>query len=102
VLSANNERRHLSLPEGAAATALTLGAVGARVNGRWQRGSVPDIDGSVNKGSWSQRMKEAGLVIDHLPDLLPGVASGVMALDAAVNEAKPRRLALAQMRHLAQ
>lgn len=93
VLSANNERRHLSLPQRAAATALTLATNGHRSNGRWRRDSVPQdpaITESGNSG-WLQRMTEAGLVLDHLPDLLPRVAAGDIALDDAYRRAVAAR-----------
>ena len=87
VLSANNERRHLSMPERAAATALTLATDGKRENGRWERGAVkgtePTNSGSANN-SWSCRMRDAGLVFDYLgAERLKHVANGQEALDAA-------------------
>jgi hypothetical protein len=99
ILSANNERRHLSLPERAAATALTLAADGRRENGRWKRGSVPEGEKgeSAPKETWKRRMTEAGLVLDHAPELLPQVAAGELALDAAVKEAAQRREQQAQL-----
>ena len=40
-------------------------------------------------------MTEAGLVLDYLPDLLPKVAAGTMALDAALDtDAEPGDLGL--------
>ncbi len=74
----------MSLPERAAAVALTLATEGRRVNGRWERGSVPeapDSGGSAN--TWQARMKDAGLVLDHAPDLLPQVRDGDLARHAA-------------------
>lgn len=90
VLSANNERRHLSLPERAAATALTLATDGHRSNGRWTRGTVPVITESGNN-TWLNLVSRAGLVLDHAPDLLPQVAAGEIALDAAVKQASEIR-----------
>lgn len=88
VLSSNNERRHLSLPERAAATALTLATDGHRENGRWKRGAVPDIGESPNKTStWQAHMRDSGTVLDNAPELLPQVAAGQLALDAAVRQA---------------
>lgn len=87
VLSANNERRHLSLPERAAATALTLATNGHRENGRWKRGSVPEVAITESRNTWQDAVRQAGLVLDHLPDLLQKVAAGEVALDAAVRKA---------------
>jgi hypothetical protein len=94
VLSENNERRHLSLPERAAATALTLATEGQRENGKWKYGTVsataPERSESGASG-WTQRMAEAGVVLDHAAELLPKVAAGNMALDAAVQQANKIR-----------
>jgi len=84
VLSANNERRHLSMPERAAATALTLATDGKRDGGRWEYGSVikgtaPESGGSAKSG-WSARMKDAGLVYDYLgAERLKRVACATLA-----------------------
>lgn len=94
VLSANNERRHLTLPQRAAATALTLATEGHRLMGRWRKGTIPDApgnsSGSVSTG-WYQRVAEAGTVLDNAPDLLPKVAAGTLALDAALRKASEIR-----------
>jgi len=90
ILSANNERRHLSLPQRAAATALTLAQAGRRKDGRWMRGSVPEQpdSGRSSSSGWVKAISEAGLVLDHCPELLPKVAAGSEALDSAVNKAQ--------------
>lgn len=89
VLSSNNERRHMSLPERAAAVALTLATDGARENGRWAYGKVsetsPDSDDRQN---WTTFMSRAGLVLDMLgADVLQAVAKGGRALDDAYSQA---------------
>jgi len=98
VLGSNNERRHSSLPVRAAATALTLATNRRRENGRWKRGSVPDApDNQESLNNWRNLMADAGLVIDHAPELLPKVVAGDIALDAAaktasqIRETKKRR-----------
>jgi hypothetical protein len=93
VLSANNERRHLSLPQRAAATALTLAEGGYRqANSRWVHGAVPDGNGNPESGkTWQNAMSQAGTVLDHAPDLLPKIAAGRLALDAAVKQANQIR-----------
>lgn len=74
----------------AMAVALTLAAAGHRhrngEDGRWKRGTVPvGSNGSVS--SWAQRMKEAGVVLDHAPELAPDVIAG----DTAPSAARHRR-----------
>jgi hypothetical protein len=96
VLSANNERRHLSLPERAAATALTLALDGRRTNGRWKYGAVsataPESGGSATSGSWQHRMKDAGLILDYLGEArLKRIVQGKTSLDAEVAKAKTAR-----------
>jgi hypothetical protein len=67
VLSANNQRRHLTLPRRAAATALTLAGDGRRGNGRWNRDSVPDMPDVSGQSSssegWIAAMSRAGAVL---------------------------------------
>ena len=90
ILSANNERRHLSLPQRAAATALTLAQDGRRKGGKWDYGTVSESEPNgkdLNRSSWKVHMAHAGTVLDHCPELLPKVAVGEVALDAAVKEA---------------
>lgn len=88
VISANVNRRHMTTGARAMATAQALAMTGKRVDGRWKRGSV-DTSESVSSG-WSVRMAEAGLVLDHRPDLADQVVAGTMALDGAVRAAKDR------------
>ena len=87
VLSANNERRHLTLPQRAAAVALTLASDGKRAAGRWKRDSVPMPDTLGSQSNWAYCMAEAGLVLDHCPEWLPKVVAGTESLDAAVKKA---------------
>jgi hypothetical protein len=97
-----NERRHMSLPERAAATALTLATNGGRAKGRWKRGSVPDNPESRNSGkTWADAMTSAGLVLDYLGEgRLRRVAEGKEALDAAVNAAKKTKAEQARVKDL--
>lgn len=72
------------------ASALVLADDGRRENGRWRRGSVQvGNDESVNSG-WSQRLKEAGIVLDFAPDLASRVA-GELTLNAAFGQADEAR-----------
>lgn len=93
VLSSNNERRHLSLPERAAATALTLFVAGKRDGGRWEYGAVNGTDpDSGNPRNWARLLTDAGLVLDYLGEgRLRRVAEGKEALDGAVQKAKAER-----------
>src|SRR5262245_1065618 len=65
ILSANNERRHLTLPQRAAAVALTLAADGQRIRGRWKRGTVPKPVDRPISNAWEVAMKRAGVVLDY-------------------------------------
>jgi hypothetical protein len=83
VLSANNERRHLSLPERAAATALTLATNGHRKNERWTYGKVAETSpDSKDSKNWTTYMAMSGVVLDHVPGLLQNVADGHDSLDS--------------------
>jgi len=108
---ASNERRDMTLPQKAAATALTLATNGGRKNGRWLRGSVPKGPGAEGNekdtlrslsNSWSTYMAEAGLVLDVDPALLRQVRDGQLALDAAVQQARAIKDAAVQATHEAQ
>lgn len=83
-----NERRHQSTGSRAMSTALSLEHDGKRKNGRWERGSV---NGESAITGWAHRMKEAGLVLDLLPDLAWEVVEGTVALDDAYRRACAER-----------
>lgn len=101
VLSANNERRHMSLPERAAATALTLATEGHRQNGKWARGSVPDAPESTRSRTWADAMMRAGVVLDQLQaDVLRAIATGERALDDAYTEARRAKQRTDRLREL--
>lgn len=90
ILSANNERRHLSTGQRAMATALTLAADGKRANGRWKRGAVPAAS-TESRNTWQDAMMRAGLILDHAPDLASQVTAGDLALSAAYEQADAER-----------
>jgi hypothetical protein len=48
--------------------ALRMADEGLRANGRWKRNSTgrSHIHGTVNTDDWSNRMSQAGVVLDHL------------------------------------
>lgn len=86
-----NMRRHQSVGSLAMSTALSMARDNLRADGRWKRDAVA-INGSVNSQSaWRQRIKEAGVVLDWLPDVAEQVVSGTLALDAAYAAAKTKR-----------
>lgn len=93
VLSENAHRRHLPATQLAAAYALTLGREN-RVKGKWRRGVAAEITGNVK--NLNVPLSLAGTVLDHLPDLLPRVAAGDLALDIAHQQALEARRIAAQ------
>lgn len=93
VLSANNERRHLTTGQRAIATALTLAALGKRQNGRWTKKAIPNDQKSDRSRGWEVAMWQAGVVLDHASDLAADVVTGGMALSAAFDQAEANRKA---------
>ncbi len=92
VVSANIARRHMTTGQRAMATALTLADNGHRANGRWRRGDVDFTNGTdSDRSTWKARLAEAGVVLDHAPDLAPLVVAGTVVLSAAVTTARQRR-----------
>jgi hypothetical protein len=88
VIDCNVTRRNMTTGARAMATAIVLVADGRRDGGRWKRGSVQvGNDESVITGGWAQRLKEAGVVLDYLPDLAADVVNGVTSLNAAFEKA---------------
>ncbi len=70
----------------AMSTALVLDADGRRKDGKWSYGSVAVTQRSESgtlSAQWKQRLAEAGIVLDHAPDLTEQVVNGDLALDAA-------------------
>lgn len=88
VIDCNTSRRHMSTGARAMATALVLAADDRRGEGRWKRGAVAITESGNSDSQWSQRLTEAGIVLDYKPDLAELVAFGSMALDAAYQQAK--------------
>lgn len=91
VLGANVHRRHLTTGQRAMATATVLAQNGKRINGRWQRGSLPQ-DPALSRG-WDEAMRQAGAVLDEVPELAASVVAGERSLDAAYQAAVDRRRA---------
>lgn len=88
----SNERRHQSTGSRAMSTALSLAEDGKRKNGRWAYGSLDSTDSS-NSQSWQVRLREAGTVLDELPELAQSVIDGEVALDDAYRQADAKRKA---------
>ena len=84
-----NERRHQPTGSRAMSTALSLEHDGKRKQnakgaGYWARGSL--IHESVDKrNGWTERLREAGVVLDYRHDLAWDVISGATRLDTALN-----------------
>lgn len=89
VLSQNVARRHLTTGQQAMSTALVLVDAGLRKNGRWSRDSGISASGSI--AGWSQRMAEAGTVLDFAPDLAEAVVTGDLDLKTVFAQAEDRR-----------
>jgi hypothetical protein len=85
IVEVNGDRRHLTTGQRAMAVAIGLVESGARSNGRFKRGSVPGVDnpGARVRKTWTDAVRQAGLVHDHTPELADEVLGGAMALDAA-------------------
>ncbi|MGI8614443.1 MAG: hypothetical protein ACR2KL_10950 [Nocardioidaceae bacterium] len=73
------------------ATAMVLAADGRRKDGRWRRGSVAISESGNSESQWSQRLAEAGIVLDYAPDLAEQVVAGTLTLHAAYTQADANR-----------
>lgn len=95
VIDANSARRHMSTGARAMATALVLAADGRRNEGRWRRGSVhvgnTESRVTAEGRTWTDVLRQAGVILDHAPDLAEQVTAGTLALDAAYRQAEQRR-----------
>lgn len=89
MLHDNDARKHQTTGQLAAEKALTLDRAGWRVNNRWKRGTV-DITEFGNSGSdWSNRMREAGVILDYIGrEVLAEVAQGATTIHAAYEDAQ--------------
>lgn len=96
VLSANVSRRHMTTGQQAMSTALVLVDAGKRENGRWKRGSLPTLDSTESRNTWQAAMTQAGVILDHAPELAEHVVNGEAALDKAFQEAERVRDAVRQ------
>jgi len=79
----------LPLRARAMSTALVLAADGRRKNGRWKRDSVANQE--FLNTDWRNKVTQAGIVLDHAPDLAEQVVNGALALDAAYRQAVANR-----------
>ena len=85
ILSANVERRHLRTGQRAMARAMALQQQGKRKSGRWLRGSI-SAEPTLS-GGWLTAMRQAGVVLDEMPNEAPAVLAGTTKLDAAYKAA---------------
>lgn len=85
VIASNVTRRNMSTGARAMATALVLEAAGKRSAGRVDYGELKSkLSGS---GQSRQRLAEAFVILDFLPDLAPEVVSGAVTLNDAFTQA---------------
>lgn len=89
VIDCNVTRRNMSTGARAMATALVLDADGRRENGRFAYGSLRDSEDLPD--SMQRLVRQAGTVLDWMPDLAPQVAAGTVTLDNAYTAAKQKR-----------
>ena len=93
----SNERRHQSTGSRAMSTALSLQADGLRQNGRWVRGAIhganTEFRVSADGRTWTDAMRQAGVILDELPELAQSVIDGEVALDDAYRQADAKRKA---------
>lgn len=90
IVAANAVHRHLTIGQHAMAVAIQLVETGQRQNGRFARGSVPDIRRSTNS-AWRDYVSKAGVVLDHDRALAIAVLGGDETLDAAYRHADDER-----------
>lgn len=86
-----NRRRHQPTGSRAMSEALSLHLDGKRKNGKWAYGAIERSESGTSARQWSQRMAEAGIVLDHAPALAQEVVDGHIALDAAYRKAQEAR-----------
>jgi hypothetical protein len=55
------------------AVAIGLVAAGKRRNGKFDWGSKPPPSGRSSRSAWDKAIKEAGVVLDHAPELAGAV-----------------------------
>lgn len=85
VLAKADARRHMEPAPRTMAVAMTLAAAGQRQNGRWaHRATQMTAGGHLSR----QRLFEAGVVLDHAPELAPRVVAGELGLKEAAERAR--------------
>lgn len=94
VIGANTtgRRESMTVQIAAASTALILGHE-RRINGQWKRGALSGVSSeSRAKGSWTEAIAQAGLVLDELgPAHLIEVRDGVPSLNAKYEQARRQK-----------
>lgn len=100
MLADNTHRKHQTTGQLAAEQALMLDAAGRRDGGRWKRGTTGiyrSVSSEGNESSWSVRMAQCGLILDHLGRVtLHAVALGERTLNDAHIEAEQVKGAAAE------
>lgn len=94
IMSLNLGSRDYTTGQKAMMTAIGLVEQGRRENSRWEYGAVSDArpDGFPESGkSWSNAVNQAGIILDHRPDLVDQVILGDTALSSAYEQATKKR-----------
>jgi hypothetical protein len=65
------------------AVAVGLVEAGKRRNGKFAWGSKPDAPAGTRRSAWQSAVRQAGVVLDHAPELADLVLAGESAPDAA-------------------
>jgi len=100
IVDINSERRHLTTGQKAMAVAIGLDQAGLRADGRWKRGAMPPANGSASNTAWTKAFTQAGVVIEHAPELANRVLNGKLELGAAYKDADETRRYRKQLKDL--
>lgn len=87
VILAAEDRRHQTPGQRAMWRAAVMAEAGLRSGGRWKRGSVDNPESGISKAG-QNALTQAGLILDHRPDLAEKVIDGEVALDDAYQKAR--------------
>ena len=86
VIDSNITRRNMNDDQRAMSTALVLAEDGRRGDGRWKRDSL-EISENFQISKWARLLRDAGTVLDWLPELADQVIAGDLPLKVAYAQA---------------